>query len=118
MKLSRRHALAFAVCTGATLAAGTAVGAGLSEQADHHRRVAIRPAATPTRWRACTPKSSPRGSASRCSSTTGPAPAARAANASVAKAAPDGYTLLFVPSTFAIAQHTLKLERRAPPTTW
>ncbi|WP_395703462.1 Bug family tripartite tricarboxylate transporter substrate binding protein [Aquabacterium sp.] len=30
------------------------------------------------------------------------------AASAVAKAAPDGYTLLFVPSTFAIAQHTLK----------
>ena len=30
-------------------------------------------------------------------------------NASVAKAAPDGYTLLFTPSTFPIAQHVLKL---------
>ena len=28
----------------------------------------------------------------------------------VAKAAPDGYTLLFVPSTFAMAQHTLKIH--------
>jgi tripartite-type tricarboxylate transporter receptor subunit TctC len=31
----------------------------------------------------------------------------------VAKAAPDGYTLLFVPSTFAIAQHTLKVGPNA-----
>ena len=30
------------------------------------------------------------------------------AAAAVAKAAPDGYTLIFVPSTFAMAQHTLK----------
>jgi tripartite-type tricarboxylate transporter receptor subunit TctC len=30
-------------------------------------------------------------------------------NVSVAKAAPDGYTLLFTPSTFPIAQHVLKL---------
>ena len=30
-------------------------------------------------------------------------------NAAVAKAAPDGYTLLFTPSTFPIAQHVLKL---------
>ena len=31
-------------------------------------------------------------------------------NAAVAKAAPDGYTLLFTPSTFPIAQHVLKLS--------
>lgn len=31
----------------------------------------------------------------------------------VAKAAPDGYTLLFVPSTFAMAQHTLKVGSNA-----
>jgi tripartite-type tricarboxylate transporter receptor subunit TctC len=31
-------------------------------------------------------------------------------NASVAKAAPDGYTLLFTPSTFPIAQHVLKVS--------
>jgi tripartite-type tricarboxylate transporter receptor subunit TctC len=31
-------------------------------------------------------------------------------NASVARAAPDGYTLLFTPSTFPIAQHVLKLS--------
>ena len=30
-------------------------------------------------------------------------------NAAVAKAAPDGYTLLFTPSTFPIAQHVLKV---------
>jgi tripartite-type tricarboxylate transporter receptor subunit TctC len=30
-------------------------------------------------------------------------------NASVARAAPDGYTLLFTPSTFPIAQHVLKV---------
>ena len=31
-------------------------------------------------------------------------------NSAVAKAAPDGYTLLFTPSTFPIAQHVLKLS--------
>ncbi len=31
-------------------------------------------------------------------------------NASVARATPDGYTLLFTPSTFPIAQHVLKLS--------
>lgn len=31
-------------------------------------------------------------------------------NAAVAKAAPDGYTLLFAPSTFAMAQHVLKVS--------
>jgi len=112
MKFTRRQALALAVCTVAALAAGTASAQGYPNKPI--TLVVSYPAGGDTDAVA-------RLYAEKLAARLGqqvlvdnrPGASGTLGNASVAKAAPDGYTLLFTPSTFPIAQHVLKLGASA-----
>ena len=108
MKINRRHALSFVAAAVAALAAG-----GAAAQAWPNKPVTIvvsYPAGGDTDAIA-------RVYAEKLTARLGqqvlidnrPGASGTIGNSSVAKATPDGYTLLFTPSTFPIAQHVLKL---------
>ena len=71
-----------------------ALAQNFPDHPDQDRSCPIRPADRPTRWRAWRRRVSAPSSATAWSLKTSPAPAAGLATKDVARAAPDGYTLL------------------------